>query len=269
MNKLSYYNKHLLIFFLTSVSLNWSQIVQPYPPLNIVNIPTAGTLPRGTYTLETLLINNGGFVPKLAVGFTDNFCFGVSFGIQNIIGNLEPSINKPTPEVQMKYRMFDETQSMPALVYGLDTQGKGRFTYEITNNDTIIDINRYQQKAWGLYVVASKNWNLVGNLGLHIGMCKNYWENDDGDRDINLFLGIDKEINRSFSLLIDYDAALNDNNYDITQITFGKDKGYLNAGIRWAINSNIMLELDLNDINLNTEAKFMNREFKIIYSEEF
>ena len=259
--------RHFLILLTIICNIGLAQIEQPYPPLNLVTIPTAGTLPRGSFTLETLLINNGGVVPRLSVGFTDNFSFGVSFGVQNLIGGNKPSINKTTPEVQIKYRVFDESEKMPALVYGLDTQGRGTF------HDSTITLNRYDQKAWGMYIVFSKNWNLMGNLGMHAGISKSLSENDDGDKDLNVFFGFDKELNRSFSLLVEYDAALNDNfaegNYALNDITFGKGKGYLNAGIRWAISSNLMLEINFNDINQNTEAKYTNREIKIMYSESF
>ena len=263
-----------LLTFLCNIG--WTQIEQPYPPLNLVSIPTAGTLPRGSFTLESLLITDGGIVPRLSVGFTDNFSFGVSFGVQNLIGGNEPSINKTTPEVQIKYRVFDESEKMPALVYGLDTQGRGLYhaVDSITSNkDSIITLNRYDQKAWGIYMVMSKNWNLLGNLGLHAGISKSLSENGDGDKDINVFFGIDKELNRSFSLLVEYDAALNDNlgkgEYALNDITFGKGKGYLNAGIRWAISPNLMLEINFNDINQNTEAEYTNREIKVMYSESF
>ena len=266
----------VLLIFLCNIG--WTQIEQPYPPLNLVSIPTAGTLPRGSFTLESLLITDGGMVPRLSVGFTDNFSFGVSFGVQNLIGGNEPSINKTTPEVQIKYRVFDESEKMPALVYGLDTQGRGLyhaidsiFTHGIF--DSTVTLNRYDQKAWGMYMVMSKNWNFLGNLGLHAGISKSLSENDDGDKDINVFIGIDKELNRSFSLLIEFDTALNDNltdgDYALNDITFGKGKGYLNAGIRWAISPNLMLEINFNDINQNTEAEYTNREIKVMYSESF
>ena len=261
----------VLLAFLYNIG--WSQIEQPYPPLNLVSIPTAGTLPRGSFTLESLLINNGGVVPRLSVGFTDNFNFGVSFGVQHLIGDSKPSINKTTPEVQIKYRVFDESQKMPALVYGLDTQGRGIYTDTLITPGDTLTLNRYDQKAWGVYMVMSKNWNLLGNLGLHAGISKSLSENDDGDKDINVFFGIDKELNRSFSLLVEYDAALNDNltdgDYALNDITFGKGKGYLNAGIRWAISPNLMLEINFNDINQNTEAEYTNREVKVMYSESF
>ena len=268
----------LLLPFLLNLCL--AQVEQPYPPLNLVSIPTAGTLPRGSFTLESLIIKNGGIVPKLSVGFTDNFNIGVSYGVQNLIGDTKPLINKTTPEVQIKYRIFDESEKMPALVYGLDTQGRGEFHKQDSilsisgKSDSTRALNRYDQKAWGMYLVFSKNWNLMGNLGMHAGISKSLSENDDGDKDINVFFGFDKELNRSFSLLVEYDAALNDNLTEddygaIKNITFGRGKGYLNAGVRWAISSNLMLEVNFNDINQNTEAEYTNREIKVMYSESF
>jgi len=265
--------RHFLILLTIICNIGLAQIEQPYPPLNLVTIPTAGTLPRGSFTLETLLISNGGVVPRLSVGFTDNFSFGVSFGVQNLIGGNKPSINKTTPEVQIKYRVFDESEKMPALVYGLDTQGRGLYhvTDSVFTTHGVFDstLNRYDQKAWGMYMVMSKNWNLLGNLGLHAGISKSLSENDDGDNDPNVFFGFDKELNRSFSFLVEYDAALNDDDHTLNDITFGKGKGYLNAGIRWAISSNLMLEINFNNINQNTEAEYTNRQIKIIYSESF
>ena len=246
----------------------WPQIEQAYPPLNLVSIPTAGTLPRGTYTIEALLSKNGGFTPKLSVGFTDNFSFGVSFGIQKLIGNDSLYFNKTAPEVQIKYRMFEELQSMPAIVLGLDTQGRGIFQDTSYSGETI---NRYDQKAWGIYLALSKNWSFLGNLGIHGGVCKSIFENEDGDRDANIFFGLDKELNRSFSLLIEYDASLNDNEneYELNDISFGRGKGYLNVGFRFAVSPNLMMEVNFNDINKNTDAEYTNREIKIMYSESF
>jgi len=254
------------LIFILLLYICSAQIEQAYPPLNLVSVPTAGTLPRGTYTIEALLSKNGSFTPKLSVGFTDNFSFGVSFGVQELIGNDSMFYNKTTPEVQIKYRVYEESQSMPALVYGLDTQGRGAF---LGTSDNGKIFNRYEQKAWGMYVVLSKNWSLLGNLGLHLGLCKSISENDDGDKDFNIFFGIDKELNRSFSFLIEYDAALNDNDYQLHDISFGQGKGYLNSGIRWAVSSNLMMEINFNDISKNTNADYTSREIKIMYSEAF
>jgi len=259
-------------FFLLLLLINIfiSQSKHPFPPQELVTIPTAGTMPRGAYSLEALLAKEGSIVTKLAVGFTDSFTFGVSFGIQNFIGEEGPALNRPTPEVQIKYRVFDETEIYPALTYGLDTQGRGKFIQNIDlENGEILNLERYEQKAWGMYLVLSKNWDIFGNCGLHFGLSKNYWEINDEDKDINIFFGIDKEINRSFSLLFEYDAALNDNDYSFDEISFGQGRGYLNAGLRWAIANNLLVEINLNNINKNTDALFTNRQIKIIYSEIF
>ena len=57
--------------------------------------------------------------------------------------------------------------------------------------------------------------------------------------------------------------------YSLNEITFGKGKGYLNSGIRWAMSPNLMLEINFNDINQNTNSEYTNREIKVMYSESF
>jgi hypothetical protein len=65
---------------------------------------------------------------------------------------------------------------------------------------------------------------------------------------------------------------LNDNSnaYDYEDISIGKGIGYLNAGIRWAIAENLLLELNFNDINRNQKvSETAHREFKVLYSKSF
>ena len=256
------------IVILVMVSLILAQSEQPYPPLELVSIPTAGTLPKGSYTYETILTKNGGVTPKLAVGLTDNLTFGFAYGIHNLIGDQKPDYN-PQPGFIVKYRAYSETTKRPAIVLGLNTQGKGNY---LVKKD--IPSGRYEQKALGFYITASKNWNMMGNLGLHLGFSKNSWEDLDGDDDINFFVGFDKELNRSFSLLLECDAALNDNDHEFENLTFGRGKGYVNAALRWAVVPNVLVEINFNDIRKNAtiddeEVEYTNREIKIMYSESF
>ncbi|MBC8213573.1 MAG: hypothetical protein ISR90_05025 [Candidatus Marinimicrobia bacterium] len=259
--------KKIIIFSL--LTMLFAQSEQPYPPLDLISIPTAGTIPKGAFTLEMLLQKEGGLLPKLAIGLTDHFTLGMSFGVQNFIGDQKPIVNRPTPEVQLKYRMYEETTSRPAIVIGLNTQGRGAFKQWSVADEDSVEVNRYEQKALGIYLVASKNWNIFGNLGVHIGVSKNTWENSDDDDDYDFFFGIDKELNRSFSMLLEYDAAFNSNDNTIDDITLGRGYGYLNVGMRWTIAQNLMIELNLNNINKNTDAEYTNREVKIMYSETF
>ena len=60
--------KNIYLSILVFSTLLISQVNHPYPPLDLVSIPTSGTLPKGSFTIETLLTKNGGLVPKLMVG---------------------------------------------------------------------------------------------------------------------------------------------------------------------------------------------------------
>ena len=72
-------------------------------------------------------------------------------------------------------------------------------------------------------------------------------------------------------MLLECDAALNDNQdeYEFEDLTFGRGKGFVNAGIRWSMAPNILVEVNFNDIRKNSKAKYVNREIKIMYSESF
>ena len=278
--------KKNIIYLLITTSLIFCQYAQPYPPLDLVSIPTAGTLPRGHYSLENIFTKDGGILPKFSIGITDNFTLGISYGLHNFIGTGSIVKNKEYPEVQLKYRIFDETETIPGMVIGLDTQGRGRYhtikkdtlAFDPDNNILDVDeipVNRYDQKAIGLYFVISRNWASLGNFGIHAGISKNLTEVDDKDNDINLFFGFDKELNRSFSLFAEYNFALNDDGQNGTTTEFEElidtdGKGYLNAGLRWSVTDNLMLEVNVNDLAKNNKVeKSQNRELKVVFFEQF
>ncbi len=260
------------------------------PPANLVTIPTAGSIQRGSYEIEMLMQTGGGVLARLGVGITDQFALGMSYGIQQFIGDQKPSINRTIPEAQLKFRLFEEGYRMPAIALGLETQGRGDFQEKevrdtvtvdgITNID-ITTYERYEIKAIGLYIVASKNWNFMGNFGSHLGLSKNFLEADDIDDDINLFFGVDKDLGADFSMFLEFNAALDDNGYkdqraDLEGLTIGKGSGYLNAGLRWQVAPSFYMEIDFNDILINkdkvtneVEVTNISRELKVVFNEYF
>lgn len=256
------------------------------PPSNLVTIPTAGTAQRGQFEVELLMQRGGGVLGRLGVGFSDRFSLGMSYGIQRFIGDDPPALNRPLPEAQLKYRLYDEKFNMPAIAIGLDSQGRGEFWevgLDTVDNVPQIRLARYDVKAIGIYVVFSKNWQIMGNFGTHLGLSKNVWEKDDIEDDFNLFVGFDKDLAPGITMFLEYNAALDDNNYDdynaqnsqifresLSRLTIGKGNGYLNAGIRWHVASSFYLEVDLNDIMLNKgNVKYFSRELKVVYNEFF
>jgi len=247
-------------FFLCIISsLILAQSEYP-PPTSLVTIPTAGTLVRGSFAMDMRIQKNGGISSGLKVGITDRFQFGMSFGASNLIG--DDSLKwYPHPEVNLKYQLIGETMTMPGIAIGLNSQGFGAY-------DDILE--RYETKAYGMYATASKNWTTpLGNMGLHAGVNQNFLEIKDHDEDQNLFMGIDIEINPELSFLVEYNAALNENDNEAKDIALNNG-GYLNAAIRWTFVERLHIEMDFNNLLFNKDkVDYFNRELKIIYIEYF
>jgi len=232
------------------------------PPTDLITLPTAGTLVRGSYSMDLRLQKDGGLTLGLSVGISDRFQFGLSYGASYLIGD-SLAVAYPRPEANLKYRLIDESVSMPGISLGLNTQGTGSYHDEE-------HLQRYDTKAMGLFLVASKNWKSpFGNFGLHAGTNYNFLEVKDEDKDLNLFFGTDLEFNPELSLLFEYNAALNEN--DMTANTLALNRGgYLNAAIRWTFVEHLHLELDFNNLLFDKDkVQYFNRELKITYIEYF
>lgn len=253
--------KTKLILSILLVSVLTSQDSYP-PPSNLITIPTAGGLIRGSFSAELRLQKEGGLTFGMAAGVTDRFQFGVSFGASQLIGDSTLQW-QPRPEVSLKYRILDETVNIPGVALGLDTQGFG--TYNAGDS-----LNRYDVKAYGFYFVGSKNWQTpMGNIGFHVGTNYNFTERDDNDEDISLFTGIDIEVNPELALLLEYNAALNENDYGARDISVSRG-GYLNAAIRWTFVDHLHIEVDFNNLLFDEDkVDYFNRELKITYIEYF
>ena len=228
----------------------WSQTYPP--PTNLVTLPSAGTLVRGSFAMQMRVQKNGGLITSLRAGLTDRFQFGD-----------DSLIWYPKPEASLKYRLIDETESFPGMSIGIDTQGHGQFH----SADSLM---RYDIKAMGMYISTSKNWvTPLGNLGLHLGSNYNFAEINDGDKDINYFFGLDVEFNPEFSFILEYNAALNENNMTAKTIAINRG-GYLNAAIRWTFVEHLHIEMDFNNLLFNEDqVDYFNRELKITYIEYF
>ena len=221
----------------------------------LINRPTAGSLERGSFDIELRMFPGGGLLGGIAVGLTERITFGTSYGGLNIIGEGEVSWN-PRPEVNIKYRLMEESYTGPALSIGFSGQGFGEWSDSL---------KRYQIKSPGVYAALSKNYNMIGNLGFHAGTNLSF-EKEDGDDEINLWIGFDKSINEEISFLGEYDFALNDN----SDKSLGSGNGYLNAALRWAFVEELIIEFNVNNLLGNrNDSDAASREIKIIYVEFF
>lgn len=231
--------------------------------IDLIDSPTATIMPHAAYDTGLRLYSGGGVLFRLRVGLRDAVHFGFSFGGTNLLGTGAPDWN---PRVEFIFRnlIIRESYVGPAIALGYDSQGYGFWD---SAND------RYQVKSRGFYAVASKHFLFLGDLGLHGGV--NYsLERDDDDEEVNLFFGLEKSIQSSLDLLLEYDTALNDN---ADNGLFGEGKGYLNAALLWRVTDALALEADFRNLLENGEnfddfewnPGEWSRELKIVYTDYF
>lgn len=218
----------------------------------LIDMPTAGILEKGYVGSTTDVLPNGVVIEKLEVGAFDNVSFGISYGGSNLIGEGEINWYK-LPGVNIRFRLFNEAITFPAISVGFDSQGKGIY------HDSS---GRYDIKSPGFYAAASKNFAFLGYLSLHATASYSL-ESKDGDNFIDLYFGVEKTLGSSLSLVAEYNFAFNDNQTKY----FGSDNGYLNAGIRWSLGTGFTLEFDLRDLldNKRLNPTIADRALKIEY----
>ncbi len=228
---------------------------QPAQPLYLVYHPTAGLLGHGSYLIRGIAGGESSFLGQLGVGFKDIFQVGASFGIQNLLGSSSPELNDKIG-LQARVRLIEETNA-PALALGFNSQGQGRY-HE--------DLERYDRKSTGFYVVLSKNWMFgLGDISAHGGISLTTEREDDNDPD--LFVGADWTILRRLAFMLDIDAALNDNAKDSD---YGQGGVYVDAGIRWFYGESLLMTLIFQDLTGNFgPTRRVGREFEIAFINSF
>lgn len=225
--------------------------------LQLIDLPTASILQGGKISGGLLLFEEGGIMARLSAGISSRMMFGISYSCDHLIGDQIVKWND-APGVHLAYRSIDESARYPSVVFGLDTQGYGKYwrasDYPDLKQDEInpkeVLYNRYTYKSRGFYAVASKKYRALWTVRLHAGI--NYsLETSDEDRDPDLFLGMDMQLGRDFALVGEYDFAFNQ---DETK-TWNKSKGYLNGAVRWAFQPNIFLEFAAKDMLADNDGK--------------
>lgn len=209
-----------------------------YESRRIVDMPTAGVIPKGNFEVNAFLMNSGGLMTEFAASPFENFVLGVSFGGTNIIGVSTPKF-QDFPGLQIKYRIINETKTFPAIALGMNSQGMGLYDEKA---------ERYQTASPGVYLSSSKSFRWpVGLVYVHAGI--NYsLEPKKDDRSVNFYFGAEQTIFQRVSISTEVNLNLEDNSY------FMENKGLLNFQIKWAASENLTVSLMFRDAFANFKA---------------
>jgi len=266
-----------MVFAMFSL-LRASDLFQPY---RLVNLQTAGILPKASFDLSFRIYASpdgvSGLLPGVNVGLTNRLNVGLAYGGEGIIGYSTDVRWNRFPGILLKYRVIEEKIVLPALVIGFDNQGDGGLTDAFRYG-----YDGYVYKSPGFFVSLSKNYLMLKTVQIGFHGTANYsieeanevfWPNFAG--------GIDIGINEELMFTAEYDFALN----DITGKGNDKNKGlpycgFMNIGLRWAFTENFYIEFDLLDIFENKtrypylrpehrEPVGWSRELKVTYISKF
>ncbi len=232
----------------------------PPPIRQLIDMPTAGTLQRGTFDVELRVYADGGVLAGTNVGLSNQLQLGLYYGAEGILSERKPIWN-PQVEFQIKLQIIKETLALPAITVGFNSQGYGSW---------VDSLDRYEIKSRGFYGVASKGYLGPGGdfyTGVHAGINYSLEHDVDGDENINFFFGFDVQFPNEFALVAEYDMALND---DRDTLALGEGWGYLNVGARWLVMERLKIEADLKNLLDNRRGvTSIGRELRILYMEYF
>lgn len=223
----------------------------------VVDSPTAGILPHGGYILNGSIGPSSSLLFGVKVGFHDRLMLGASFGLQNFVGRGRIEINDK-PGFEVRLRVIEEEIIGPALAIGIDTQGEDIY---------LDDLERYERKSKGFYVVISRNYRLIRDFSLHGGV--NYSLEREDEEGVNFFAGAALELIPGFHLLLDYNAAIDDDDADnVWARTRGR--GYLDAGFRFDYRENLRIKMNFKDLLDNyIPESGIARSFELFYVNYF
>jgi hypothetical protein len=222
-----------------------------YESRYIVDMPTAGMLPQSAFSLYGMAYSDGGILAEIFACPFKDFLIGISFGGTGIIGESDVNFQE-LPSVHIRYRVINEKLSFPAIVFGVNTQGRGIYSKSR---------KQFEVFSPGIYLSLSKNFNwLLGDVAFHGGA--NYsFEAKPETRVPNLYCGLEQSIGSSVAFNFEFNTAINEYREELIE-----GIGIFNASLRWSVAAGMTLEFQLRDLlsnrkNYNTPSRYIGLEY--------
>ncbi len=204
-----------------------------YEPRRGVDLPVAGVINSGKYSVYALSSPGGSLMLEFSAGFFKDFNAGISFGGKNIVGSGKAAFQN-YPGINARYRFIDESLYFPAAVLGFDLQGRDKYYNEF---------RRFATMSPGIFLVLSKafRWN-YGHFFISAGI--NYsFEPPESDRSLNYFGSIEHNFLGFGSACLEYNNTSDDLNRSIM-----KFNGMLNLAFKFSLIRGLTLEFQMRDL---------------------
>lgn len=147
---------YILPLILLEATLNATQIEE-----YLIDTPTAKVEQVKTFTSTSRIFSDGGLVNFFTFSPLERFSIGTAVTLEHIVGTNEEDIKILPPSLQLKFQLFDGTETLPMIALGFNNQG---FYYDHDND-------KYLQKARGLFLTATQEIltkGLMANYGVNI-----------------------------------------------------------------------------------------------------
>jgi len=204
-----------------------------YESQRIVDMPTAGVLPRGCVLFRLLAFEEGGILLEALVSPLPRLQLGLGYSGTAIIGTQPPRWQGP-PAVLLRWRVIEESLRVPALAIGLETLGRG---------STLAA--QFTTPAPGAYLAVSKQYRwALGGVALHGGFGYGFDLRFNG-RTLNAWAGLEQMLGRSVAVSIELNPRSIETHLPML----------LNAMLRWSVLRGATLELYVRDVLAQTAAR--------------
>jgi hypothetical protein len=222
----------------------------------IVDMPTAGLLSKGKWSADVYAMGNSGVMVDVSLAPLPNFNVGLSYAGAGFLGNSGIRF-QGLPGLHVRWRPVDETLSAPAVLVGVQTQGRGE----------PLGGNVFQTASPGVFVAVSKNFTFLGSLALH-GTYNYTFDYPLNGRFGNFSVGFEKTIGSVVSLAAEYNATFD--NPPPSGLGTMRQRGLLNAAVRVFTGKGFTFELQLRDLLRNLQgAESMYRTLRLEYVAGF
>jgi len=210
--------------------------------VDVIDTPTANSVGMGEYSVGFRLYDRGSILTRLYYGIImRNLTLGISFDAENVVGTGD--VDPRRPYLYIKLPLYSGDQSWPAVCFGFDEQGFGRY---------IDAIDEYRFPPMGFFLVMTKI-GLVSGLNAGAGVNADYTLRSDVEKKIKGFFNFDFMMGPEFMLLGELKSV-------------GAEQAYGNAGIKYLLNPDLHFEFSV--LNIGGEGD-MQRIIRITYTGMF